>query len=176
MPIEKLVPTANASDSGNHLQENDFTLIDETVASADGSINSSKINDRSAGPEVVWSSITDLSEAPSSVNSATFRCRARTARVISGGDTCTYRMRCVVGGTNYDLTWNEGENSFADKTIAVGTGFTEAQYNAATVSFLQTVYNQDMGADGLEFEIDAFELEVDFNTNGGPAKRLYIIS
>ena len=157
MTVAYLVPSANAV-SALLMNVNDYTLINEEVANADGSVNSTNTNDQRSNGTAVWN-LTDL-PAFDSINSATFRVRARTG----GGqndDTSTYRFRLDIGGSTYDITIAETEETFANKTIAVGT-FTQSQYNAATVTLSQTAWNKTKGADGLFCEIDAFELEVDY--------------
>ena len=162
MTIEYLVPSANATTSGNQiLLSNNYTLINEGVANANGSLNAT-ILDLADVHDAIWT-LTDLAGF-GTVNSATFRVRARFINPGSG-DTATYRLRLTVGGSTYDLTWIQSEagNGFVDKTISVGT-FTEAQYNAATVTLTQSVYSKDMGPDGLYLDVDCFELEVDYTS------------
>lgn len=164
MAVDKLVPTANATDTGGVLLTNNFSLIDETVASADGSVNSTNVDDISALAAAVWNSISDLSSSPSSINSATFRVRARVTRSSGTDDTYTYRLRCVVGGTNYDITYTDADvdAGFIDRTIAVSTAHTEAQFNGATFELQQTLYSKTKGFDNCQLDIDAIELEVDY--------------
>ena len=167
MAIEYLVPTANAS-TATGLTTNDYTLIDEgapngLVTDADGSVNNTIIDDW-AGASAVWSSLSSLSGAISSVNSATFRVRARLVVPSNNDDTGTWQFRLTVGGSTYDITWSAtGDNNagFANRTIPVGT-FTKAQYDAATVTLTQTAFTKTKGYDGMYIDIDAFELEVDY--------------
>lgn len=169
MTVAYLVPNANAV-SAALMSVNDFTLIDEEVANADGNVNSTNTNNQTGNGTAVWN-LTDL-PAIGSINSATFRVRARTG----GGqndDTSTYRFRLDIGGSTYDITIVETEEAFANKTIAVGT-FTQAQYNAATVTLSQTAWNKTKGADGLFCEIDAFELEVDYEPSATSERRIFI--
>ena len=156
MAIEKLVPSANASPA-TILSTNDYTLIDETVASADASVNATNVDDQTANT-ATWA-LADLVGAISTVNSATFRVRARMQSV--GDDLITYRFRLTVGATNYDISFTQADTTYSDKTIAVGS-FTTAQYNAATVTLSASGYSKTKGFDDLYLEVDALELEVDY--------------
>ena len=157
--IDKLVVTANATDSGGILNVNDYTLIDETVAGATGDVNSSNTNDQT-GSAATWSSVTPMTYNITSVNTATFRVRARLQSV--NNDLCTWRFRLTVGGSTYDIEYTQADTAFVDRTIAVGTGFTRAQYEAATIEVEMTFYNKSQSADGFFLEIDAFELDIDY--------------
>jgi hypothetical protein len=172
MAIEYLVPSANATNSGVAiLLSNDYTLINEgspngLTADADGSFNHTN-NDDMSGADAIWA-LTNLAGF-GTVNSATFRVRARLVNPGSG-DTMTYRFRLNIGGTTKDVTFetaNDENNGFTNYEIDVGT-FTEAEYNAATVTLIQSVYNKDMGPDGADMDIDALELEVDYSAADVP--------
>jgi hypothetical protein len=167
VPVDKLVPSGNATDTGAILASNTYTLIDETVDSADGSTNDSNQNDI-RGNNAQWS-LTSLTASIDTVSSSTFRVRARVLQPAGSDDTCTYRLRCTVNATTYDITYSDADSGsgFIDRTISVGTGFTEAQYNAATVQLEQTAWSKTKGNDNLEIEIDAFELEVDYSALAG---------
>jgi len=168
MPVEKLVPSANASPA-TILNTNDYTLINETVAAADASVNDSNINDQTAN-SAAWA-LTNVASLIDSVTSATFRVRARISSMTDDG--ATYQFRLTVNATNYDITFvvtgGSGDTTYADKTIAVGTGFTKAQYDAATVTLTQTSHAKSMASDNYFLEIDAFELEVDYTAVAGSA-------
>jgi hypothetical protein len=166
MTVAYLVPSGAASPA-TILATNTYTLIDDggtngLVTDADGSVNDTNVDDTNTGGESASWPLTDLAETPDSINSATFRVRARFINPGTG-DTATYLFRLSVGGSTYDLTWDESEagNGFVNKTVSVGS-FTEAQYNAATVALTQSSYLKDMGPDGLYLDVDAFELEVDY--------------
>lgn len=164
MPIDKLVPTANAS-TATALTTNDYTLINETVASANGSVNDSIVDDW-AGATAAWTSLSTLTAAMGTVNSATFRVRARVVTTSGTDDDATYTFTCTVNGTPYTIVWTAASDrnaGFADRTQTVGTSFTSAQYEAATVSVAQSGYSKSKGFDNLYIDIDAFELEVNYN-------------
>lgn len=164
MTVEFLVPSTNAS-PGDIMATNNGLLLDEGLASADGLVNDTIVDAATAGESGVWG-LTDLAGF-GAVNSATFRVRARFVNPGSG-DTATYRFRLTVGGTDYDITYDtatDENNGFTNYSITVGT-FTEAQYNAATVTLTQTAYFKDMGPDGFFLDIDCFELEVDYAAGG----------
>ena len=165
MAVDKLVPTANAT-NGGILSTNDYTLIDETVASADGSVNATGINDLTgASNAATWSSLSAMSNDISSTNSATFRVRARVQSISN--DNCTYRLRLTVGGDTHDITFTETDTAYSNKTAGLSGGagypYTRAQYEAATVALEQTAHTKNAGPDDYYLEIDAFELEVDYN-------------
>ena len=161
MPIDKLVPSANATDVSGLLLVNNYLLIDETIANADGSSNSSHLNIQLT--KVATWPLEDLTNTPSSVNSATFRVRA----FINGRDDdfITYRFRLLIGAWDYSLEFTEADTAHTNKEIAVGTLFSEAEYNAATVEIEQTSYLKTKGDDGTSLLLDCFELEVDYEVD-----------
>lgn len=167
MPTSKLKAGANASDPGAVMASNVYTDIDEDVSpSPDGNTNDTIQNDIT-GNTVTWSNITDLPGAADTVNSATFRVRARVLQPSGTDDTCTYRLRCTIGGSNYDITYTDGDSGsgFINRTAPITPSpmHTVAQFNAAQVTLVQTAFNKTKGNDDLELEIDAFEIEVDYN-------------
>jgi len=167
MTIAYLVPSANASPA-TILSTNTYTLIDDggtngLVADADGSVNTTGSDEQTG--TATWA-LTDLTETPTSVSSATFRVRARLVCPANNDDTGTWQFRLSVGGSTYDINWvatTDNNAGFANRTIAVGTGFTKAQYDAATVTLDQTAYSRTKGGDGFYIDIDAFELEIDYS-------------
>ena len=108
MAVDKLVPSANATDANSNLATNDYTLIDETVASADGSVNDSITNGLTGA--TTWSSITTMTNPIDSVTSSTFRVRARVVNPGDQNDTYTYQFRCTVDGNNYDITYTDADD------------------------------------------------------------------
>lgn len=170
MPINWIVPTADALDSGNILTTNDYTNLDDgitngLVTDSDDTSGATTGTDDQTGNTAIWIAVSGLASDISSVNSATFRVRAR----ITGwsDDTTDYRLRCIVGGTNYDihLTTDGSTNNYSaysNLTTAVGTSFTRAQYEAAQFSVIMQTYGKSMSGDGVYLEIDAIELEVDY--------------
>jgi hypothetical protein len=168
MTVEYLVPSANASPMAI-LATQDYTLINEgspngLTTDADGLVNDTNIDDMSGGESAVWA-LANLAGF-GTWNSATFRVRARLVNPGSG-DVVEYLFQLAVGGSTYDLTYDTAtdENGGFNNYEAAVAEFTEAQYNAATVTLTQTVYNKDMGPDGLYLDIDCFELEVDYTSS-----------
>jgi len=179
MTIEYLVPSANATTTTTQiLATNNYLLIDEgspngLVTDADGSVNNTNVDNTSAaGTDAIWA-LTDLSTTPTSINSATFRVRARTVNPGSG-DTYTYTFALAIGGDTINLTWSNADenggfvNRTADLSTETGYPYTEAQFNAATVTLTQSAYVKDMGPDGFYLDIDAIELEVDWTAIATP--------
>jgi hypothetical protein len=159
MPVVKRVPTA--APSGTFFASGAFTDVDETVASPDGNFMRSGTNDQTAA-SATFSSFSNAIPDGATINSVTFRVRGRTQRPNGTDDTCTYRARLTVGSTTYDLTWIQSETTFGNKTATVSTGHTVAQLNAPTVVYTQTAFSQNMGPDALVYDLDAFEIEVDY--------------
>jgi hypothetical protein len=167
MTVEYLVPSANATTTTTQiLATNDYTLINEGLTTPNGSVNDTNIDNTStAGTDAIWA-LTDLAGF-GTLNSATFRVRARFVNPGSG-DTATYQFQLAIGGDVFNLTYStavDENNGFTDYSTVLSGGsypYTEAQFNAATVTLTQTVYTKDMGADGLYLDVDAFELEVDW--------------
>ena len=171
MAVDKLVPTANASPA-TILASNDYTAIDETVAGSSGSdLNVTNIDDQTLN-SATWGSLSSMTNNISSVTSATFRVKVRVVNPGSG-DTYTWQFRLTVGGSTYDVTFTDTDQVAADgafttrENTGVGTSFTRAQYEAATVALTMPVYNKDMGPDGIYLDIDAFELEIDYTPSAG---------
>lgn len=183
MTVEYLVPSANATNTTLPiLATNDYTLIDEgspngLVTDADGSVNDSILNDSTAaGTDAIWA-LTDLAGF-GTWNSAAFRVRARLVNPGTG-DTCEYTFQLAVGGSTYDLlfdTATDENNGFRNAENTTVAEFTEAQYNAATVTLTQSVYNKDMGFDAQYLDVDALELEVDYTPATANLKTLDYIA
>jgi hypothetical protein len=69
MAIEYLVPIANATNTTLPiLATNDYTLIDESVIAANGSVNTTITSTGVDGSDAIWA-LTDLPETPTSINS-----------------------------------------------------------------------------------------------------------
>jgi hypothetical protein len=161
MTTEYLVPSANATTASIQiLATNDYTLIDEGVAGADGSVNTTVVDD-SRADDCTWA-LTNLTGFGTQ-GSVVFRVRARFVNPGSG-DTATYQFRLNIGGSTYDITYDTGDENagFTNYQANIIASFTEAQFNAATVTLTQTAYAKDMGPDGLYLDIDAIELEVNY--------------
>jgi hypothetical protein len=174
MTVEYLVPSANATTTTTQiLNTNNYLLIDEGITGADGSVNDTNIDDTSAtGTDAIWA-LTDLAGF-GTLNSATFRVRARLVNPGSG-DVCEYTFQLAIGGDTFSLTYDtatDENNGFTNYSTGLSGGasypYTEAQFNAATVTLTQSVYTKDMGPDGLYLDVDALELEVDY-AGGTPA-------
>jgi len=168
MATDKLVPAANATDASGLLSSNVYTNIDETTALFDSVYSITNTDDQTT-KTATWGTLSAMTDDIASVSSATFRVRG--GFTAYDNDIVTYRMRLTVGGSTYDLTWTSTTdgNTISTKSIAVGTGFTRAQYEAATVTLEQTSYSRTKGADGIYWVVDAFELEVVYTP---PAKLL----
>ena len=170
MTIEYLVPSANATNSGvSVLATNTYTLIDEgspngLTTDADGSVNDTVTSTGVDGSDAIWA-LADLGGF-GTLNSATFRVRARLVNP-STGDTATYTFQLSIGGDTYDIDYTtaaDENNGFTNKSILADTStYSEAQFNAATVSLTQTASTKDMGWDAQYLDVDALELEVDYS-------------
>lgn len=175
MTVSYLVPSANATATTTQiLATNNYTLINEGLTTPNGSVNNTNIDDTSAaGTNAIWA-LTDVPGTIGTLNSATFRVRARFVNP-GAGDTATYQFQLSIGGDVFNLTYStavDENNGFTNYSTSLSGGasypYTTAQFNAATVTLSQTAYTKDMGPDGLYLDVDALEVEVDWSPAATP--------
>jgi len=183
MATTTLFPTSETDVSGN-IQSGSFTDIANGVDTPSGTPlignNNSWINqvDNTQGGEIVFG----LTDAPGDFDSFTsiqLRVRALVSGGIDGGDTMEWRVE--IEGTNAptdatSASWSETDDGAGYTTL----GFTDsavtpsaADITGWTVHIYQWLYNQDMGPDGGQWEIDEIELVLIYDVAvGGGADEL----
>jgi len=173
MPTASLVPVSE-TDADSNIQSGAFTDIDNTIASADdgalliGNNNRwTNQSDNTQNGNIVFG-LTNTPGDYFSFNSIKLEVRAR---VTGGGAGDTMTFRATIEGTNAptdtDANWDETDDgggfsnrSFTNSAVTPS----QADIDAWTVDIYQFLYNQDMGPDGLQWEISEIECILDYNT------------
>jgi len=170
MATASLVPISQ-TDASSNITSGSFTDIDNTIAAPSGTPivcnNNAWTNqsDNTQNGEILFG----LTNAPgdfSSFNSIRVQIRARVP-AAGEGDTSTWRME--IEGTNAPtatLEWTDTEDGdgyvnkeFTNSVVAPSA----ADIDGWVVHIYQWLYNQDMGPDGLQWEIDEIELILDYD-------------
>lgn len=169
MTLASLVPVSE-TDASLNITSGSFTDIDNTIAvpSAVPIVcnNNQWTNqsDNTQNGEILFG----LTDAPGDFSSFTsIRCQIR-ARVTGGGAGDTMTWRFEIEGTNAPTTtlfWDEADDGvgyenkeFTDSAVTPSA----ADIDGWTVHVYQFLYSQDMGPDGLQWEIDEVELILDY--------------
>lgn len=180
MATASLVPISE-TDASNNISSGSFTDIDNTIAAPSAvplvcnNNNWTDQVDNTQGGEILFG-LTDAPGDFSSFNSIRVQIRARIPATAEG-DTTTLRFE--VEGTNAPtstLEWTDTEDGdgYVDKEFTdSGISPSAADIDGWTVHIYQFLYNQDMGPDGLQWEIDEVELILDYVASAGPAKAVF---
>lgn len=168
MPIHLIKPNAAFSDTGGLLTLNDYTELREGTASAD-SVPGLRTDTNDIGNTTValCSTTDNMPETPTSLNSVTFRARGQF--VNWSDDVAIYRIYANVPSLgSYQLSWaqnNYGNSGWVTLSVVMSTALTLTQLNGITFSIHQYQYGRNMGGDGVYFEVDCMEVEVDYSTS-----------
>jgi len=178
MPTTTLVPTA-LTDSNSNVASGAYTDIDETIASADAALLTTKTNDFTGGIGTGGAfsfTMSDMPAAADSINTVKFRVRAKCNGTWSDD---IYNIRFDVSGTNAPSTTAEWtgagdaggslENRGASTPVTSSASVTDV--NGWVVRCYQTNWKQVDTADGLSISVDCIEIIVDYNeaAPSGPA-------
>ncbi len=180
MATASLVPVSE-TDASINIQSGSFTDIDNTIAAPSGTPlvgnNNQWTNqsDNTQNGEILFG----LTNAPGDFGSFnSIRVQVR-ALVSGGGAGDTMEWRAEIEGTNAPTTtisWDETDDGagfanreFTDSAVTPSA----ADINGWVVHIYQFLYNQDMGPDGLQWEIDEIELILDYNASAGPAGAVF---
>jgi len=174
MTLASLVPTSE-TDASSNITSGSFTDIDNTIAAPSATPivcnNNSWTNqsNNTQNGEILFG----LTDAPGDFDSFTsIRVQIRARVPATGeGDTSTWRME--IEGTNAPTTtleWDDTEDGdgyvnkeFTNSTVTPSA----ADIDGWVVHIYQWLYNQDMGPDGLEWQIDEIELILDYTVASG---------
>ena len=181
MSTASLVPISE-TDASNNISSGSFTDIDNTIAIPSAVPLACNDNawtnhvDNTQGGEILFG----LTNAPGDFDSFTsIRVQIRARVPAAGeGDTCTWRME--IEGTNAPtatIEWTDTEDGdgYVNKEFTdSGISPSSADINGWVVHIYQWLYSQDMGPDGLEWQIDEIELILTYVAGaGGPAKAVF---
>lgn len=183
MTLASLVPISE-TDADSNITSGSFADIDKTIVGADGVAvvcnNNQWTNqvDNTQGGEILFG----LTNAPgdfSSFTSIRVQIRARIPATAEG-DTSTWRME--IEGTNAPtstLQWTDTEDGdgYVNKEFTdSGISPSAADIDGWVGHIYQFLYNQDMGPDGLQWEIDEIELILDYVAGAGPSGHGLLLS
>lgn len=174
MATASLVPVSE-TDVDSNIQSGAFTDIDNTIAAAqDGALlignNNNWTNqlDNTQNGEIVFG----LTNAPGdfgTFNSIIFTVRAQVTGGVNG-DTMTWRG--AINGTNAPaavVAWDDTDDGggFSNRSIPTDSGISPsaADIDGWTFNIYQFLYNQDMGPDGVQWEISEIECILDYDVS-----------
>ncbi len=174
MTLASLVPTSE-TDASTNIQSGSFTDIDNTIAAPSAvplvCNNNAWTNqsDNTQNGEILFG----LTDAPGDFSSFTsIRVQIRAQIPATGeGDTSTWRLE--IEGTNAPtatLEWTDAEDGdgYVNKEFTdSGISPSAADITGWVVHIYQWLYAQDMGPDGLEWQIDEIELILDYVAGAG---------
>ena len=168
MPIVFLLPDAEF-DNGN-IASGVLTDVDEGIAAADGSLETSIAN--TWGGDTTNFTLNNLPGNAVSINGYIMRVRAEVGGGwVDDGISYDWRIQSESDLPVPVMVWVpefEDGDGLVTKT-SVGTGNpTVAQVNSCNIRCIQS-YFQTMGPDGVFHAWDCFELEVDYSDGTTPA-------
>ena len=182
MATASLVPVSE-TDASSNIQSGAFTDIDNTIAGADdgalliGNNNQwTNQSDNTQNGEIIFG-LTDAPGDFGTFNSIIFTVRAQ---VTGGPNGDTMEWRGAINGTNAPaavVSWDETDDAggFSNRSIPTDSGISPsaADIDGWTFNIYQFLYNQDMGPDGVQWEISEIECILDYDVSAGVAGAVF---
>lgn len=168
MAIASLIPNST-TDTNANISSGTHTNIDEDIDGAgDSSYVTSIANAWTGTPANFTFGLTNVPADFASANTARIRVKAHIPSTANSNDTISYV--CSVSGTNAPtnfVQWTNSENGNGLTTKSATSQSVSAasstNINGWIVDIEQTAFSQSMSPDGAQFQIEAIEVELDYN-------------